>query len=97
MSSLPRHKGIGVCLTFGKGKAKEVGLELGKDLAGEDGARSFVEKAGYTVFEEHKRKQLFDRIKRKANKRMADFIVDFYSLYTKIRKRKIVLPKWFVL
>ena len=92
MSSLPRHKGIGVCLTFGKGKAKEVGLELGKD-----GARSFVEKAGYTVFEEHKRKQLFYRIKRKANKRMADFIVDFYSLYTKIRKRKIVLPKWFVL
>ena len=90
-------RGIAVCLTL-KGKAKEVGLELGEDLGGEDGLGHLLRKLD-TLFLKTKNEsnyeayKNFDTIKRKANENIADNIVDFDSLYTKIRKREMVLPE----
>ena len=78
-----------------EGKAKEVGLELGEDLSGEDGLGHLLRKLD-TLFlkttnkSDYEAYKNFDTIKRKANANMADYIVDFDSLYTKIRKREMV-------
>ena len=90
-------QGTAVCLTL-EGKTKEVGLELGEDLSGEDGLGHLLRKLD-TLFlkttneSDYEAYKNFDTIKRKANANMADYIVDFDSLYTKIRKREIVLPE----
>ncbi|CAB4045754.1 Hypothetical predicted protein, partial [Paramuricea clavata] len=88
---------IAVCLTL-DGKAKEVGLELGDDLGGEDGLGHLLRKLDTlflkaTTESDYEAYKNFDTVRRKPSASMAEYIVDFDSLYTKIKKREMVLPE----